>query len=269
MTFKRLATIHGWQRSAAHLSFVPAILKTNSSNSVHVEGDRVWDLVQWMPGEPARDPEAACAALAPLHRAWRPATIKGPVPAVQRRLNALADWQDNHTRIHASIPEWLRRGRDCVSRLVQSAGVALRSVSGQLLPLQPCLCDVHRDHVRVTQGQVTGIIDYGAMKIDHVSVDLARFLGDLAGEDDIFERGIEAYKEAGGSFDVPSTFLRLMDRSGALCAVIGWLLRLGVANSLESVPGAVRDRVERLTARLEHFSDFRHARAGNSSIASS
>src|SRR5206468_3640782 len=62
-------------------------------------------------------------------------------------------------------------------------------------PLQPCLCDPWHDHVLFDGDRLTGIVDYGAAKVDHVSVDLARLLGSLVGDDaDAWQRGLGAYR---------------------------------------------------------------------------
>ena len=59
---------------------------------------------------------------------------------------------------------------------------ALATWAERPLPLQPCLCDVWHDHVLFEGDTVTGVIDYGGAKIDHVAVDLARLLGSMAGD---------------------------------------------------------------------------------------
>jgi hypothetical protein len=101
---------------------------------------------------------------------------------------------------------------------------------------------------------VTGVIDFGAMKIDWVGVDLARLLGDLVGDDETaFLAGLAAYRAAGG-VDLPATFVRTLDRTGALCAAIGWILRLEAAPRPDTAPDRVIARVSQVIARLGSFS---------------
>lgn len=249
-TVDRLTTIHFWLKQASNLPFVPSIIPTNQGATVRVENGRVWELVQWMPGEPGGRVEVGCQALSALHHQWRPKDAQlGPMPAIRRRLQALADWKQ---RAPDRIPAWLQSGKESVRRLAESAERSLHAWESHFVPLQPCLCDCHRDHLLFARGEVTGVVDFGAMKMDHVSVDLARYLGDAVEEDEAaFLRGLIAYGDAGGDCGVPSTFVRLLDRIGAVCSMIGWLMRLGT--SPNSPSEIIRARVSRIVARLERI----------------
>jgi len=262
MTAERLNHIHDWIQQAKHLSFVPTVVRTDRGGTVHVEGSRVWDLTRWMPGEPLLNGthdrallEKASAALAALHRAWQPPKRSlAPMPAVIRRLRILDEWNATTPRVEF---DWLQRGVNAAVRLLEPARRALRPWLAHPLPIQPCLCDIHREHMLFVRGEVTGILDYGAAKEDHVAVDLARLLGDAVEDDDPrFQQGVNAYLAAGGILDVPSTFIRLLDRTGIICAMLGWAQRLGDAQIKTADAGAVQHRVARLTARLERISEF-------------
>ncbi len=152
----------------------------------------------------------------------------------------------------------LRRAAAVVARLSEPAERALHARSA--LPpaiVQPCLCDVWHDHILFVGDAVSGIVDYGAMKVDHVAVDLARLLGDLVGEDDVrFERGLAAYREAGGLLDVPDAFVRLLDRTGIVCGIIYWMLRFHVEKRTFSDPRAAISRLEQLLSRGEAIHQF-------------
>jgi homoserine kinase type II len=115
---------------------------------------------------------------------------------------------------------------------------------------------VWHDHVLFTGNAVTGIIDYGAMKEDHVAIDLARLIGDLVENDDVaFAAGLAAYRSAGGRLEAPPEFVRLLDRTGVVCGVVTWLLRLAKPQAAWP-PRAVAERLTRLTARLASVSHF-------------
>ena len=61
--------------------------------------------------------------------------------------------------------------------------------------MQPCLCDPWHDHVLFTGDQVSGVIDYGSVKEDHIAVDLARLLGSLVEDDEnAWSIGLKAYQ---------------------------------------------------------------------------
>jgi homoserine kinase type II len=101
---------------------------------------------------------------------------------------------------------------------------------------------------------VTGIVDYGAMAIDHPAVDLARLLGDYAEDShDLFVRGLRAYRDAAGHFDSSEEFPILLAKTGALGSAINWLRRLesGVASPVGSAD--VARRLAGILGRIEHF----------------
>ena len=264
-TAERLTAIHRWMERAAHLRFVPAVQRTDAGSTFAVDEGRVWDLTSWMPGTAdfhANPSEArlanACTALAELHRTWKPAVPeKQSSPAILRRLHALADWNAHRSAFTAIREPLLLRAVEVVARLAERAERALLRELPIPVAVQPCLCDVWHDHVLFTGNAVTGLVDYGAMKLDHVAVDLARMLGDFVGEDDArFERGLAAYGEAGGEREVPGEFVRMLDRTGIVCGIVGWLLRLHVEARLFPDPRAVALRLERLVSRGESIRHF-------------
>jgi homoserine kinase type II len=264
-TADRLAAVHALMRRAGHLPFVPAVLSTADSSSVVVAAGRVWDLCRWMPGaadtDPSPDPARvanAAAALAAVHRAWASAVPRlAPCPAVLRRLDALAEFRRyRHVlgRSTAAGPEAVRRAADAVARLGPAAEAALRPWAGRPVPVQPCLVDVRRDHVLFAGVAVTGLVDYGAVQDDHPAADLARLLGELAGENDhLFAAGLAAHAAAGGPAEPAPGFARLLDRAGVVAALAAWLVRPLADDRPPSDPAAAAARVAALTSRAEHF----------------
>ena len=267
ITPERLAAVHRLMARAVHLPFVPVVIPSADGATAVVAGGRVWGLTQWRPGSadfaanpsPARLANA-CAALAELHRTWRPSRpVAAPCPAVRRRLQALADWRTLATsrpgpvaHDHPELAEALRRGWEAVALAADRAERLLRGLDALPVLLQPCMCDVWGAHVLFTGDAVTGVIDYGAVKDDHVSVDLARLLGDLVADDDArFAAGLDAYRAAGGVLGVPDEFVRVLDRVGVVCGVVTWLLRLCGGADPHPDPPTVAARLDRLAARVE------------------
>jgi hypothetical protein len=145
----------------------------------------------------------------------------------------------------------LHRAWQAVAASANRAERSLREVDGRAVAVQPCLCDVWGEHVLFTGDEVTGIIDYGAAKDDQVAVDLARLLGDLVEDDDErFAAGLAAYRTAGGELEVPDGFVRLLDRTGAVCGAINWLLWLCDVGYDHPDPAAVAARLGRLVERV-------------------
>ena len=245
---ERLAAVHRWMAAARVTGLVPTIVPTRDGGSLVEHAGHVWDVTAWVPGAAdfRRDPSdarltAACTALAALHRCWatQPPTHT-PCPGVLRRLAMLDDFNaDSLAR---------SRGLDLLRSHVPSAIAALRPWADRPVSVFPCLCDVWHDHVFFSGDRVTGVIDYGAMKIDHPAVDLARLLGDLVdGDLDRIRHGLAAYHTAGGPVAIDPNFVSLLDRTGLVCAVIHWISHSKIARPDDS---QIARRMARLLSRL-------------------
>lgn len=262
---ERLFTVHRWMRLARDRTsngVVPAVVPCTHGDTAVTHGGRVWDVTAWMPGTAdfARRPSdaklaAACAALAVLHRAWAVDGIDlAPCPGVQRRLEVLSRFASRPTVPEHPDPQL----RDLIRRAIAELAVRLpkvisklREVAGRAMPVFPCLCDVWHDHVLFLGDRVTGIIDYGAMKVDHPSVDLARLLGDLVGSDRAkWATGLTAYRDADGPVDIDGEFAEILDRSGVIGGVIHWLRRLAGDGPAVSDLAAARARLHALVERV-------------------
>lgn len=269
VTFDQLQHVHHLMRRAERLAFVPRVLLTTDGASAVRAAGRAWDIASWMPGRAdfhARPTDArlanVCVALAELHRAWAfPPLLPTPCPGVHRRLAVLADFAATLPARASAKPigyseldEPLRHGHDAVRRLAPSAVRSLASWIDRTIPVQPCLCDVWHDHLLFIDDVVSGVIDYGATKVDHPAVDLARLLGDLVGDDEVrFAAGLDAYARAGGVPEPAPGFARLLDRTGAVCAAAVWLRRLSVERRAYPDLAAVARRVAAVVARITSF----------------
>jgi Ser/Thr protein kinase RdoA (MazF antagonist) len=269
VTAERLGAVHRRMVRASHLPFVPTVHATTDGQSVVAAGQRVWDLCRWMPGAadyytnptPARLANA-CAALAQLHGVWRPAApVLAPASSIRVRLRHIARWRDLATGPCVPVRPCAPALEDAVRwgwRVARAAAGAterlLRDWDDWPVFVQPVLRDVWGAHVLFTGDAVAGVIDYGSVKDDHVAVDLARLLGDLVEDDDAsFAAGLDAYRAAGGVLEVPSAFVRLLDRTGAVCAVMTWLVRLCGSDYTHPDPEAITARLARLAARVERL----------------
>lgn len=258
---ERVQQIHTWMAQAEHLPFVPRL----ENPTVCVEAGRVWDCCQWQPGTPRLTPslaevEQACEAVGHLHGTWT-STTRGPCPGVLNRLRILAENEPlllaGPTALPPVSPQLDPLLRRAVTAAAQAAPHTVRSLrrwEHQVVALQPCVRDLRGEHVLFEGGRVSGIIDYGAMGVDHPAVDLARLLGDFAkGDDAMFTGGLTAYRRVRSEFAMPDEFVQLLSQSGAVCSVLGWLVRLVVRREpvLDVVPLCAR--LAQLVARVELF----------------
>lgn len=271
MPAERLRQAHHYMAIARGngLRFVPEIRQTHGNDSIQIHAGRVWDLTEWMPGRAdfygnpsIQRIQAACLALAQLHDVWsRHETQTGLCPAVHRRLAALSEWQallDTNWR-----PNLANEGVDSLSPLAKRAwNLLLPAVSGlpKLLrrfadvsmPLHPCVCDIWHDHVLFDGDRISGVIDYGSMRIDSPATDLARLVGSLAGDDEaLFAAGMSAYESIRGRATPDADLVRLLDISGWIIALTQWLRWLYHDNRHFDSRDRVAERLEELVARLE------------------
>jgi Ser/Thr protein kinase RdoA (MazF antagonist) len=242
MTADRLNVVHRWMRFARErcLSFVPQIFPTRSGRTCVSQAGWLWELLQWLPGTADKqDPAAparvatACTTLAQFHEilAQQPLSCQ-PCPGVQRRLHCLREWlalrkagwrPDVTTQ--PLLPATVSRQ---AMELLREHG---RHIPQQLAPwtdtvvtVQPCLCDIWRDHVLFEGEDVVGLVDYGSMKVDHVSVDLARLLGSFAGSaGEAWRAGLEAYRRLRPLSEREAELIAVLDWSGTLLALANWL----------------------------------------------
>ena len=202
--------------------------------------------------------ENACSSLAELHQAWRAHDAKSSCPAVQRRLATWRTWHDLlQSGWHplwdqpdpftpATVELWrlVLERQDDVPRL-------LIPWSTRFLPLQPCVCDLWHDHVLFTGDAVTGMIDFGSMKIDHVAVDLARLLGSLVGADaELWEAGLSAYRQIRPLNSDERELACILNRTGTILAATNWLRWLYLEKRRYEDADAVRVRLSHLVTTL-------------------
>jgi Ser/Thr protein kinase RdoA (MazF antagonist) len=252
------------------LDFVPAVYVANNGDTVVETAGRVWELTQWLDGQAcfAENPSparlsAACEALAKLHRAWEPFTTPPePCPAVRRRLKVLGEWNTLVSagwrpqappnpqidpvwplaeRAWRGLPVWLQEVLRCLEPWLNFR-----------CPVQPCLCDPWHDNILFEGERLTGLVDYGTVKSDHVAVDLARMLGSLVGDDaEGWQCGLRSYRQIRGLNDTQEQLARVLDRTGTILGVVNWLrLLYHEGRAYEDIP-AVAQRLESLLIRIE------------------
>jgi homoserine kinase type II len=179
---------------------------------------------------------------------------------VSRRLDRARDWTTATASgwripLHAGredpIRPWAERAWLLLERLAGSVPALLAPWAKQALPLQPCLCDVWHDHLLFEGDRLTGLVDFGAVKVDHVAVDLARLLGSLVGdEDDGWETGCAAYRAVRPLTADEETLARALDRTGTIIGAANWLLWLyREGRAYQDLDGVTR----RLAAEVERM----------------
>jgi homoserine kinase type II len=274
---ERLDWIHQLLRRArsAGLDFVPALSVTDRGTTWIVHAGRLWELATWMPGRadfqdcPASARlNAACTALAHLHGAWFGVSPEfGSCPAIGRRLRIAREWIRLleigwHPAFGPDADDpfrsWAERAWDLLRSRIEVVARSLETWTERIVPLQPCLCDIWHDHVLFKGDRVTGLIDYGGVKMDHVAVDLARLLGSMV-EDDADQRraGIQAYGRLRPLSWEEEALVGILDETGTVIAVANWLKWLYRDKRTFEDRAAVAKRLAKLVERIEKWTPVR------------
>jgi len=277
---ERLTDIHRLMRLAGDkgLTFVPKVLETSIGSSFVVQGDRLWDLTTWMPGlaaTPAQvtraQVQAACTALARLHVVWSAAgSGHGPCPGIHRRLEGFREWGD---RVRPALraprlagfrrsPDdpaapWADRAVDLLQIHAAKLPIKLGPWLNRPMPLQFCLCDIWNDHVLFEGDVVTGLVDFGGVKLDHVAVDLARLLGSLV-EDraELRAAGLEAYCRIRPLSLEEEQLVSMLDETGTLVGLMTWLRWLYVDGKQFGDRASAARRMQALVERVERMAHW-------------
>jgi Ser/Thr protein kinase RdoA (MazF antagonist) len=279
---ERLSWIHQLQQRArtAGLDFVPAVAATKAGTTWLEYTGRLWDLTTWMPGkadfhERPTTPrlEPACIALARLHNAWRdlPALV-GPCPGIGRRLAIAREWmgliQSGWCPLFGADPSdpvrpWAERAWSLLRGRVGRIPNDLDPWTNRILPLQSCLCDIWHDHVLLDGDKVTGLIDYGGVKVDHVAVDLGRLLGSMIGNDaQQRAAGMQAYARVHPLSWEEEILVGVLDETGTILGIATWLKWLYRDGKAFEDPTTVAQRLAKLVERMENWNPHPGERGG-------
>jgi homoserine kinase type II len=262
-TAARLAFRHGLMATARAegLAFVPGVLPAADGQTFVACAGRLWELAEWLPGRAdfhqrptSARLAAACRALARLHAAWErsPAPVVGPIPAVRRRLDAAGEALRGGAPVPAAgrLQPLLARSRRLLAVYLPGVPPRLERWAATAGRLQPCLCDVWHEHLLFQGDALTGLVDYGAVKVDAVAVDLARLLGSLVADDDAaWQAGLRAYREVRPLSGEEEELARALDVTGTVLGVVNWLRWLAEGRPFDDAEAVAR-RLGELLERM-------------------
>lgn len=214
-----------------------------------------WDAMPWMPGASLpidcdlEQVSAGVATIAAFHAAVSELGSQiQPAPAVRSRLNRLVELDrliPNMTsdamvsreiaRLDPPLASALNEGLQLLKlqwhparQFIESS---LRPFSTRNLPTQYVLRDVHRGHILFDSGQVTGLIDFDAIRIDTPLMDLARWAGDFVIErediDSVWEAILAglpqnwAFLDSGETHPLP--LLRTLHAANVWISLANWV----------------------------------------------
>lgn len=279
---QRLCWIHEVIRKTAAAGFtaLPIPIATHRGFTFVEHDEHLWELAPWLPGEsdePARlavasSPAriaAAAQSLAHFHKAaakaFAPLDCQMPTSVHDRSLQIRRLGQGGLERLERAVnddparwPELAERAPtlfDRVKPLMQP--VMHRGMSAGIanVPLQPCLRDVHRDHVLFSGDRVTGIVDFGAMRVDTMATDVSRLLGSMAIEDEaLWAGGIAAYEQVRPISDDERRLITSYHETRVVLSGVFWLRWVFVEHRHFENRRAVEERFDLILARLAALS---------------
>lgn len=272
----RLPWIHAVLRHlrSEGISFVPEPQVTLAGATICELAGSTWELMTWLPGSadfaakpsPARL-ENAFRTLALLHHATAvyamgflyKASLALSTPALDERISRWGELEAGQlaqisTAVRGrSIPEidplahrWLATN----SQLPHHLLAQLRTANETHWMQQPAVRDLWSDHVLFQGDQVTGFIDFGAMRVDTRLTDIARLIGSLAG-DDVSKRdlALAAYASIRPLNDQERACINLLDHTGVILSGWNWLQWLYLDGRTFPSLVAVAERLRHLLGR--------------------
>lgn len=220
------------------IDFIPTTIAPPLMPSVSFVHDAgfYWELNTWLAGRSLSPNQgelahgkAAVHAIWQMHEAsssWR--SEVGSSPAVAARLEKLRSFSDRLPALWSSLDQASPYGR--LSQLTlrhfqRSANVLLEKLS-QLTSPQKLIWvvrDLHCEHVLFRDTAVTGVVDFGAARVDEALIDLVRFLGSLWPCDrEVRHQLVDLYASLSGQSGLLARF-KVLDHASALLSAMQWL----------------------------------------------
>lgn len=242
--------------------------------------NRLWQLEPWMPGEATfrNDPNAVrrrvtFETLARWHNEScrfaqnenRASTsefgyAEQTCPTIQARSELLQSHgsmlrqfeeglgQERHDRFRQLGHEIVAAFR----RLQATIARDLNSVSSLAVRTFPAIRDLWHDHLLFTGDDLTGLIDFGAVRPESVACDLSRLIGSLFADNQV-ERlnSLDDYQNVRRLTTNELRLIAPLDRSGLLLSGTTWLERRYVQRQPFKNIDRVCDRLEAIADRLQ------------------
>lgn len=275
---ERLKFIHALQRHlrGCELTFVPLPQVARSGETYFEHDGRLWELAPWMPGRadyhqhpsPARL-AAAMQALARIHiaAAQMPDQSQiGTSPGLASRLDQLQQLlsggikriETAEARHPLAWVDLAQRVCEQFRRVAPRAKWLLEHGLSFNTRLFPCLRDIWHDHVLFADDEVTGVIDYGAVRVESPAGDIARLVGSLVGDkSEDWHAALEAYQTVRALDAKQRQLIHVFDFSGVLLSGVNWITWLFVEGREFEDAAAVTQRFQGIVDRLERLPTVR------------
>ena len=250
---------------ACDCDFVARPQRTDGGMSYLQTDDGVWEVCTWMPGkancgQPPSDArlEHAMKSLARFHQSAAQVNFDfRPSPGVKTRLNQLAEVEKTVTSIqvpphqYPTLTNLLMGLKQLPPNLLQSHTNALGQFAKQTLPLQPVIRDLRSDHLLFTGEELTGLIDFDAMQMETIALDLTRSLGSLVPDDNVrWQAALNAYNSVRQIQPAEMELIKILDPINTILSTLNWLKWIVIEQRRFENTEAVESRLQELNQRL-------------------
>lgn len=262
--FDRLSQIHRWLDELRGVDVVPLPLRTADGDTLVTEAGRWWQVEPWKPGTSAtgegRRVDSAFGAIGRVHARWSRLRQRGPSPDLEQRARELESIGQGGLIPYARAVRHGSNGpiQDLAVRAIEQARTmgptALEAVAryrGRVTDVQPCIRDTRPEHLLFEGDELTGLVDFGGVGVEHPAVDLARLLADWIGPDrEGRSRALAAYASHGPDVEGLGEWLEAFEWSMAALGALRWI-RWKWMDGREFRPGQVERGLSRCLARGE------------------
>lgn len=283
---ERLSELHRllnhWRHSGLPVAVPIPVHGSRETFTAHA--GRWWQMEPWLPGRAVAPREISdeqlnnlMRTLAELHQSasrysCRPESRSlfgvgsGGAPAVNGRRRLIADWTptrlvEGRESLKAAPGDFRDVGLSILDgflRCAERIDDELAACTDFVVAVHPCWRDIWNEHVLFSGSHVTGLVDPGSARTDHVSSDLSRILGSLLPDD--FGRwndALDTYSEGRPLKPEEYRLVRVMDRSSVLLSGMTWIERWQAGeidpSQLEKIVDRVRIIVQRLRRMVVEF----------------
>ncbi len=282
---ERLALIHAVLQFAGQrgMQILPIPVQGRGGTSFVSYAGHLWEVCPWLNGEANfhRQPSdeklvAAMKSLGTFHQATRdflpqwskvqtiPPSWEPPAQsALGHRLDRLTALNSAEIRrlseqvtadTFPGLAPLAHKFLALVSKVIPTAKADLAPLARLQFPRQPCIGDIWHDHVLFVGDQVTGLVDFGALRIDTPAVDVTRLLDSLVGGNlQKWQFGVDAYQTVRPLVTLEQQAISALVPVGTILAGCNWIRWIYVEHRTFEPQQAVLGRFERLLVRISQL----------------
>ncbi|MDB4766476.1 phosphotransferase [bacterium] len=245
--------------------FVARPLRTDDGMSLIQANDGLWEVCTWMLGEannesPISDQRLSLAmkSIAKFHQSAAQVNFDfRPSPGVKVRLEQLAKLNTTIAAVqpkpnqYPTLANLLTQLKQISPARLHDYATALGHFENYTLPLQPVIRDLRSEHLLFTEDSLTGLIDFDAMQMETIALDLTRCLGDFdPGDTDRWQFALEAYNSVRPIQRAELELIKILDPINVMLSAMNWIKWIALDDRNFENEGAVEVRLKQINQRL-------------------